>query len=187
MERIVSPCDIKRAQQVLVEIARQSAGNAIVGKTRLFKTFYFAHLFYATSSPGYLTEWPIVRMPNGPGIDRFDLLLSGLVDEGAIRCESTRIGPYPTTRYLAVGEVKDRRPLSPEEVRAISDAVAFTAEKPAEGLSELTHEFSRSWNASDKMGEELNIYQDLLDDEAYTELEERVTQVSDEVDNLFGS
>ncbi len=48
---------MRRAQQVLLEIARQSTGDAIVGKTKLFKTFYLAHLFYAAKSPGYLTEW----------------------------------------------------------------------------------------------------------------------------------
>ena len=51
------------------ELIRQSAGDRIEGKTRLFKAFYFAHLFYARSAVDYLTDWPIVRMPQGPGID----------------------------------------------------------------------------------------------------------------------
>ncbi len=186
MVKIKPPRDMRRAQQVLLEIARQSTGDAIVGKTKLFKTFYLAHLYYATNSPGYLTEWPIVRMPNGPGIDQFDLLLSGLVEERVFDCDAVKIGPYTTTRYRAVGEIKTDNPLSTEEVQAIREAVEFTADKSAEQLSELTHEYSRAWNEPDEMGQELHIYKDLLDDASWERLEERAARVSDEVDDLFG-
>ena len=180
------PHDMRRAQQVLLEIARQSTGDAIVGKTRLFKTFYFAHLYYAANSPGFLTEWPIVRMPNGPGIDNFDLLVSGLVEEKAFVCEPVMIGPFTTTRYRAVAGIGPESPLSVEELRAIREAVEFTADKTAEQLSELTHEYSRAWNESTEMGQELNIYRDLLADDACERLEDKAAQVSDEIDQLFG-
>jgi hypothetical protein len=181
-----TPHDVRRAQQVLLEIARQSAGGEIEGKTKLFKTFYFAHLFYATNWPGYLTEWPMVRMPNGPGIDQFDLLISGLRDEKALQCEPVKIGPFTTTRYRAVGTIEADVPLTREEIQAIREAVEFTADKSAEHLSELTHEYSRAWNESDKMGQELSIYKDLLGDETCSRLEEKAAQVSNEVDRLFG-
>jgi hypothetical protein len=54
------------AQRLVLELIR-SAGGAWDGKARLFKAFYFAHLYYARSEPGILTDWPIVRTPRGPG------------------------------------------------------------------------------------------------------------------------
>ena len=50
------------AQQVLLELI-QDAGGVWEGKKRLYKAFYFAHLYYAEERPGLLTDWPIVRMP----------------------------------------------------------------------------------------------------------------------------
>ena len=43
---------------------RQADGFRI--KTNLFKAFYHAHLEFARTQPGYLSNWPIVHMPNGP-------------------------------------------------------------------------------------------------------------------------
>ena len=186
MVRLEPPHDMRRAQQILLEIARQSTGGAIEGKTRLFKAFYFAHLFYAEDSPGCLTEWPIVRMPNGPGIDKFDMLVSGLTDEGALKCEPIKVGPFSATRYCAVGTIETDAPLEEDEVRAIRKAVAFTADKSAEQLSELTHEYSRAWNESDKMGQELRIYKDLLGDEATARFEADAARINDEVERIFG-
>ena len=179
------PSEIRRAQQVLLEIARQSPGDEIVGKTKLFKTFYLAHLFYALKSPGFLTEWPIVRMPHGPGIEHFDTLIRNMVDQGALVCEPTFIGPYRTTRFRAVGELADGVSLAADEIKAIREAVEFTAARTAEQLSSLTHEYSRAWNESDEMGEQLNIYKDLLDEAEGQRLQQRVSEVGAELDELW--
>ena len=56
-----------RAKKVIVEIIRQ-AGGELTATARLYKAFYFAHLYYAETAPGYLSDWPIVKMPTGPGI-----------------------------------------------------------------------------------------------------------------------
>lgn len=177
---------MRRAQQVLLEIARQSIGDAIIGKTKLFKTFYFAHLYYAKDNPGYLTEWPIVRMPNGPGIDQFDLLIDGLVREGLMICTLTSDGPYPTTRYQAVGVINDCPQLTHEEIQAIARAVEYTKNKTAAQLSQITHEYSHSWNDSTD-GEELNIYRDLLDEDADKTLRNHVAKIGKDIESVFGS
>ena len=177
--------EIRRTQRVLLEIARQSPGDEIVGRTKLFKTFYFAHLFYALESPGFLTEWPIVRMPHGPGIENFDTLINEMVEQGALVCEGTFIGPYRTTRFRAVGELSDGVTLATDEIKAIRDAVEFTAARTAEELSSLTHEYSRAWNESDEMGEQLDIYKDLLDEADCQRLRERASEVGAELDELW--
>lgn len=69
---------------MIAEIIRQ-AGGKFTGKTRLYKAFYIAHLLYAEQEPGYLTVWPIVRMPYGPGIDCGDELIAELESGAGVK------------------------------------------------------------------------------------------------------
>src|SRR5262249_11867399 len=80
-----------RAQDVILEILR-SADGEWTGKARLFKAFYFAHLYYASERPGRLTDWPIVRMPQGPGIDRSEELFEELKEQGQLISELVHEG-----------------------------------------------------------------------------------------------
>ena len=70
--------ELDRAKQVLVELIR-AAGGEWTGKTRLYKAYYLAHFYYAETEPGYLTNWAVVKMPYGPGIECGDELLNELV------------------------------------------------------------------------------------------------------------
>ncbi|MBP87557.1 MAG: hypothetical protein CMJ64_12665 [Planctomycetaceae bacterium] len=65
---IRSAAEKDRAKRIIIEIIRQADGS-FERKTNLYKAFYHAHLKYAADNPGYLSKWPIVRMPRGPGID----------------------------------------------------------------------------------------------------------------------
>ena len=56
-----NPNELTAAAQIVLEIIKQSPGDEIVGKTKIFMAFYFAHLFYAADSTGYPSEWPIVK------------------------------------------------------------------------------------------------------------------------------
>lgn len=82
------------------------------GEPKLFKAFYFAHLYYAKANVDYLTDWPIVRMPNGPGIDKFQPLLNELIHEGILKVSDELEGPYPIRVF--VFQASDWEPL-PEE------------------------------------------------------------------------
>ncbi|MBN1909414.1 MAG: hypothetical protein JW818_06725 [Pirellulales bacterium] len=168
-----------QAKRVILEIVRQSPGDEIEGKIRLFKAFYFAHLYYAMKSADYLTDWPIVKMPLGPGIDDFPGLIGELVAEGLLTQEQTMVGPYRTTLYRAT-ERFPAQPLSAEAVAAIHDAVTFVADKTGAQLSDITHEFSYSWNQSE-LGDEQNIYQDLLSDEQREENRKRVNDIGKDI------
>jgi hypothetical protein len=167
----------QRAKQVLLEIVRQ-AGGELRGRLKLFKAFYLAHLLYADSSPGYLTEWPIVRMPHGPGIHAADQLLVELLDEGALAIESTRRPTElaPPEVYREAQNGKSEPPLPPPALKAISEAVSFVRDKSGLQLSEWTHEFSRSWMEA-KDGDELNIYIDMIPEEEYLEQKKRVNDI----------
>ena len=164
--------DRNRAKQIITEIIR--IAGTVKTKTHLHKMFYFAHLWYAKREPDYLSDWPIVRMPRGPGIEGADALLHELIAEGTIEARTVSIGPHSATEYRTLGdEIPDS--LSPEAIDAIREAVVFAKEKTAAELSEITHEYSHSWQESED-GSELNIYVDLLADDEYEAMKARMQQ-----------
>ena len=156
-----------KAKRVISQIVKE-AGGEFVGKTRLFKAFYIAHLLYAEREAGYLTTWPIVRMPHGPGIDAGDELLRELQLRGVLQCDQVPEGPWSTNRYVLRERALPGEKLSTAEKRAVRDAVRFVQSKTAAELSELTHEHSRSWIAA-RDGQPLNIYIDMIPDEEFVQ------------------
>lgn len=175
----MSEKDRERAKRVIAEIVRQSPGDELIGKTRLFNAFYLAHLYYATECKDYLTEWPIVKMPNGPGIDRFSSLIAELIQEGAIETGTTRVGPYQATVYRAIGWGLEVH-LPQAAVSAIRKSIEFVNGKTGAQLSDITHEFSRSWNEAEQ-GEEQSIYLDVLSEEDYQAEQLRASRIKDEL------
>ena len=154
-----------RAQEVILEILRIADGEW-TGKAKLFKAFYFAHLYYANENPGLLTDWPIARMPQGPGIDRSDELFSCLVRDGYLTIERIHEGPYPEDRYRLTDKGRDAERPREDARAAIKEATLFCLPRTAVELSLITHERSRSW-IEGKDGEILNIYIDTIPDEEY--------------------
>ena len=161
--------DGTKAKQVIVEVVR-CAGGKLTGKTKLYKAFYLAHLFYAENAPGYLTDWPIVRMPYGPGVDSGDELLDELRIAGIVERESSTTGPYHTTTYRLTSKKLPGERLPKKALEAVRAAVDFVETKSATELSDLTHEHSRSWNNA-RNGQQLNIYIDQIDDDEFDKRE----------------
>lgn len=155
-----------KAADVILEILRRSDGE-LRGKTRLFKVFYFAHLYYAKARPGILTDWPIARMPEGPGISDSHKLFKGLIDDGLMEVEQTHVGPYPEYRYRLTKKGREAGDLPADARDAIGAATTFCEGMRATELSQLTHEQSRSWNEG-KNGDILNIYIDIIPDDEYS-------------------
>src|SRR5258708_4160827 len=110
------------ADAVILEIIRQADGEW-TGKAKLFKVFYFAHLYYANEQPGMLTDWPIARMPQGPGIHNSEALFSDLVNRGLLEIEHVHEGPYPEFRYRLTMHAATVEAPTPDAVCAIKEAV----------------------------------------------------------------
>lgn len=170
------------AEQVVIEIVRQAEGE-LSAKTRLFKAFYFAHLAYFDDNPGILTDWPIARMPNGPGIDNSDGLIDSLVAKGLLVVERYHDGFYPEYRYRLTEKGKESPNLGKAETESVAKAVAFVRNKSCSELSNLTHEKSRSWQMG-KNGDRLNIYIDIIPDDEYERMRRAIPEQS-ELDAVF--
>jgi len=173
--------DRERAKRVILEILRQA--NEPVGKTRLFKVFWLAHLFYSKKVRGYLTDWPIVRMPNGPGIHRAELLLEELTAQGLIAVRREPRGPFTEIACSLTGKDIGGE-LPPAATDAVREAVNYLRGMTASSISELSHEFSRSWNEQAD-GEELNVYSDLIPDDVYEKREQELLEIKKAYEELF--
>jgi hypothetical protein len=175
----MSMTERSKAKQVILEIIRQGKGK-LTGKTRLYKAFYVAHLLYAEQETGYLTAWPIVRMPFGPGIDCGDELIAELELAGMLTRKKVAEGPWKTTRYLLTGDNERTERLAAPARRAIKQAVAFVCSKTATELSDLTHEFSRSWIEA-RDGQPLDIYVDIIADDEFERREREIDSLHREL------
>jgi hypothetical protein len=175
--------DNENAKQVICQIIA-AAGGRLEGKLRLFKAFYFAHLFYWQQGTGVLTDHPIVRMPMGPGIDKSEALLGALQGEGRIRIGTRANGPFREYIYELASPV-EVDPSNPR-YRAIEEAVEWVRDKTAGELSLETHLYSRSWrNEAD--GQVLDIYSDLLDDEEYEGVRKRLADAAGVIHDALGT
>lgn len=160
--------ETKRAKRIIVELVRQ-AGGQFQNKTNLFKAFWKAHLAYAADNPSYLSTWPIVRMPNGPGIGEFDLLLSEMLADGWLAIDETEVGPY-RAMVFSLGPNCPPPSLPAAAIEAIREGIKAVDGKTAAAVSDQSHRQSRVWREA-KDGEELDIYLDLLDDAELDRLE----------------
>ncbi len=173
--------DKDAAKQVVCQILAASGGK-LVGKTRLYKAFYFAHLYYWRDNSRFLTDYPIVRMPHGPGIENGDQLIRELISESRIQTTEHPIGPYTETAY-ELCQKYEVNPTDPQ-YRAVEEAVEFVKDRSASELSDLTHQYSRSWQqAAD--GQEQDIYLDLLSDEEYQHIRQCTEEVSQHLIEVF--
>ena len=153
--------DTASAEEIILDIIAVKGGR-FESKTLLYKAFYLAHLYYWVKHEGVLSHYPIVRMPNGPGIEQGDELIEGLVRSGRITRSVEPYGPYRTEVFTLV----ESRPIDPKSGRqdAVRDALAFIGTKTAKQVCDEIHEFSRSWRRG-ASGDELAIYLDLLTDD----------------------
>jgi hypothetical protein len=152
---------------------------------KLHKAFYFAHLYYANEHPGFLTDWPIARLPHGPGIHHGEELIGRMVAEGLLQVELVHEGPYPEYRYRLTDKGRASGPAVAEDARlAIEKAALFCKDRTMAELSAMTHQRSRSWNES-QMGDVLNIYLDIIPDDEYERRQRSLKDLSKDLAGIF--
>lgn len=151
-------------------------GGSMRGKVRLNKAFYFAHLYYWRDSSGVLTDYPIVRLPNGPCIDDASDLLAELETDGAISITVGRAGPRTEYSY----RLQRDWTFDPDssDGKAIMSAIEFVDDRTAAEPSAFTHEHSRSWQTTPN-GQEMDIYIDLIDEDEFERMRKGVAEIRD--------
>ncbi len=175
------PPDQEKAEQIILEILRKSKSG--LNKGQLYKTFWIAHLYYAQSNRGYLSDWPIVIMPKGPGIDKGPAILGKMSREGVISMTSEHYGPF--TEHLCKALPADSpTQLTPKQIEAIALAVEYTSNMTATELSALSHEKSRGWRDG-IAGQEIDIYADIIPDEEIEHSRHEMALAQEQYQGLF--
>lgn len=153
--------DRAAAEEVVLDILAVRGGR-FASKTLLYKAFYLAHLYYWEENDGVLTKYPVVHMPEGPGIEHGDDLISGLISSGRLKKEVHAVGPYREEVF----ELLQPRPVDPSNPvqTAIRKALDFIGTKTARQVCDEIHERSRAWKQGGS-GEDLPIYLDVFTDE----------------------
>jgi hypothetical protein len=153
--------DRAKAEEVLLDILAVRGGR-FAGKTLLYKTFYLAHLYFWEENDGVLTQYPVVHMPEGPGIDQGDDLIAGLIGTGRLKREVASDGPYREEVF----ELLQARPVDPSNPvqHAIRLALDFIGTRNARELCDEIHKRSTAWKRGHS-GDELPIYLDVFTDE----------------------
>lgn len=127
-----------QAKLVIAHIVRE-AGGTLQNKTNLFKAFYYAHRRYVELYGADLTLWPIVRMPNGPGIDDADSLLSEI---GSLTVDEVDVGPHTAKQFTLT---EDPAPLGSDALEAIAYGVKMVLNRTAANVSDQSHADSEDW------------------------------------------
>lgn len=166
--------DKERAKDVIVAIIEE-AGGVFDNKTNLFKAFFHAHVEFAAHQRGFLTTWPIVKMPNGPGIHNFNTLIGELIADGVLEMQSVQKGGRSAFRFLLTQPSSRPLDLPEGSHRAIQFGVKAVKGKWADTVSDESH--NRAWKAA-KPGKEINICLDLVDDAEAVELSAEADRVA---------
>jgi hypothetical protein len=171
-----------RAKQIILQILKQSDDGSL-GKTKLFKAFWLAHVLYPKKNPGYLSAWPIVRLPHGPGIDHGDILIRELKESEDVRLSHKASGVHTEIVCMLVKDPATNL-LPKGAVDAIASAYRIVESQTVDQLSEWSHAYSRSWNETPN-GEELDIYTDHIPDDVYQERKQTLEEINEALDDLF--
>jgi hypothetical protein len=181
--RIMVDSERGRAKRVILEIIKRSGGE-LAGATKLHKMFYWAHRYYSELAPGYLSEWPIVRMPNGPGIDASRSLLGELVMDGLLEVGHASGEPFTPTTYRLTDGLIPGEPLDEIALQAIGMAVDHILPMTATQASEEAHRESRSWRSAWD-GCPINIYIDHIPEEEYRTRRQELHELKDRIAAAF--
>jgi len=178
----VTEPDKALAKQLILAIIYQFGGQPVSSR-KLHHAFYIAHLYYFGDQSGLLTDWPMVKGPDGPKIELAQTLIEELVQEGALKQKPETVGPFRTVCYQPTGVRPAESNLSEAETAAVVAAVEFVGPRSDSELSALIAELARSWRTA-AMGERLNIFPDVIPEEEYSRrekelkiLEEHINQV----------
>lgn len=160
--------DVDRAKGILLAICSRRVDGW--PRTLVYKIFWHAHLRHMAQNGRALSDWPIVWMTHGPGIEKGDVLLDALEGERAILQEKKLVAGE---RESIIAKPLDRArvdgawtSLSDAQRESIEWACKLLWASTSEEASLKSHLDSRAWQAYCKHpGRELPIYTDLIEDD----------------------
>lgn len=131
--------DHEKMRQLILYISQNCAGQSNYGKTKLYKTLFFADSlsFLHTGKP--ITGWRYVRMPYGPFPDVIEAELDSMIESRLLQMQMVK-GDYLYTLHKPVNlQAPDLDAFSPQEIVIINHVIEELEGLSGSYLSESTH------------------------------------------------
>lgn len=171
----------------LIRAAVHFSGGTLKGKLRLNKIAWLAHTTYARETAGYLTDWPIVHLPEGPAIDDLADVIADMRDDGELIVVRSSIGmPNAREDYSLPPGYKpdeDLAAMGLHGYEAIRDAVELFKDMKGAEISDYAHENSATWRSTSN-GDPQSVGLDNLDEAEYHAEMKRTRELEDELERL---
>lgn len=153
-ERISIPTlQINKFKNVLLYILERCAGKPNVGETVLYKLLYFSDFNYYELYEEQLTGARYRKLPYGPVPQKFDTIITQMIDNNQLQRVKTEYHGYTQTRYLPLVKA-NLTELKASEKEIIDRVIEQMSDWSAAAISNYSHK-DMPWLAS-KEGEEIN-------------------------------
>lgn len=153
-ERIAVPTlQVNKFKNVLLYILEKCAGKPNVGETVLYKLLYFSDFNCYELYEEHLTGAKYRKLPYGPVPQKFDIILTQMIESSLIQRIKTEYHGFSQTRYLPLAKA-DLMVLKASEKDVIDKVVEQMGDWSATTISNYSHG-DKPWKAS-KDGEEIN-------------------------------
>jgi uncharacterized phage-associated protein len=154
IEMSIPEFDKEKFENVLLFFLEHS-NNALLGKTKLMKLFYFLDFSFYQKYEKSITGAMYVHFKYGPIPSEGDTTLKELLKKKMITCVETRRGGYPQKRYLAK-EPFNEDLFNSDEIVFMWATVMKYDQYTAKEIEELSHQ-EPPWIAT-KQGEYINYH-----------------------------
>ncbi|MDE2852530.1 MAG: Panacea domain-containing protein [Chloroflexota bacterium] len=129
----------QKMRQLILYISQNCARQSSYGKTKLFKTLYFADSLSFLHSGEPITGWRYVRLPYGPFPDVIDAELQAMIESKLLQMQI--VGGdylYPLQKPVNLKE-PDLSEFSPQEIVIVNHVIQELENLSGTYLSESTH------------------------------------------------
>jgi hypothetical protein len=124
--------------ELLLYVAKRTAGDPTVGSVKLNKLLYFAEFSSVRMTGVPITGVEYQRLDNGPAPRRLLPIRAALIEDGAAELRHATVFGFAQQRLIALRE-PDMSQFSIDEVAIIDQVVDLLWGKSAIELSEMSH------------------------------------------------
>ena len=137
--RIIVPrANIKKFKEVLLYVLGKIGAKPNIGKTVLYKLFYFIDFDFYEKFEEQLTGAKYIKNHYGPTPIEFKKIIKEMKEKGEIEIVKSKYFQYDQKKYLPHRE-PDLNKLSAQEIKHIDEVLARLSYKNANELTEYSH------------------------------------------------
>jgi uncharacterized phage-associated protein len=138
---------VKKFKNILLYTLERCGGKPNVGETVLYKLLYFSDFNFYETCEEHLTGAQYRKLPYGPVPQKFDSLVSQMIEKGRLQRMKTEYHGYPQIRYIPL-EIADLTEMTAAEKDVIDRVIDRFSDWTASAISDYSHK-DMPWKATD--------------------------------------